>query len=133
LTKGFNDAYPLVNRYREAVLPSAQQLRQASGGASCLIMAPLDRSERNGLGLVEGNRLIPRIIASQREIAGELGCAFFDTYAGMGGEGSIGTWASSGLAGGDLVHPTPEGAELIGRGLFDALERAFGLYNSRSR
>lgn len=115
----------LVDRYRSEVLPAVRSLRRASGGASCLLVAPMDRAMRNATGRAVSSPLIPRIIGAQRAIAREVGCAYFDTYSAMGGEGSMRAWASAGLAGGDLVHPTREGSELLGRGLFNALERAF--------
>ncbi len=133
LTFGANESNRpgLVDRYRQSVLPAVRQLRRASQGTSCLIMAPMDRASRDDGGRAESNDLIPRIIEAQREIAAEVGCAYFDTFGGMGGEGSMRRWASAGLAGGDLVHPSPRGAELIGQGLFDALERAFQRHRAR--
>jgi lysophospholipase L1-like esterase len=116
----------LVARYRSAVLPAVRRLVKASAGASCLIMAPMDRGWRTdeGGGKVV-NDMIPTIVEAQREIASEAGCAFFDTFEGMGGQGSIRRWAAKGLAGGDQVHPTKLGGALIAQHLFEALERAF--------
>ena len=35
---------------------------------------------------------IPRIVALQQRVAHETGCAFFDTYTAMGGEGTMARW-----------------------------------------
>jgi lysophospholipase L1-like esterase len=130
LTFGANESNRpgLVARYRTAVLPAVRQLRRASHGASCLIMAPMDRGMRHDGGEAEPNALIPTIVEAQRGIARDTGCAFFDTFAGMGGSGSMRRWVAAGLAGGDMVHPTKEGGALIGRELFEAVERAFDRY-----
>ena len=50
----------------------------------------------------------------------------------MGGEGSMARWfkVRPQLGGGDLTHPTPRGAEVLGDLLSDALVRA---YEARAR
>lgn len=115
----------LVEQYQETVVPILGRLREASGGASCLVMSALDRGERLSSGGVRTNPLVKTIVAEQRRAARAAGCAFFDTFAAMGGEQAMWRWSRAGLASGDLVHPTPEGAELIGRGLFQALEQSY--------
>jgi lysophospholipase L1-like esterase len=115
----------LVNRYMESVVPILRQIRHASLNASCLVVAPLDRGERLADGTVRSNPNVVRIVETQREAAAAAGCAFFNTFEAMGGPSSMLRWSRAGLASSDLTHPTPEGAELIGQGLFEALERAF--------
>lgn len=115
----------LVDRYRETITPVFEQVRRASNGASCLVVAPLDRGERLADGTVRSHRNVARIVAAQRQAAFDAGCAFFDTHAAMGGVNSMRRWSRDGLASSDMIHPTSDGAELIGRGLFRALERAF--------
>lgn len=118
----------IVANYRERLQPLLEQIRQASRGASCLVVSPLDRGERLADGTVRSNPNVTRIVASQREAAAAAGCAFFNTYEAMGGETAMLSWSRAGLASSDLTHPTPEGADLIGRGLFEALERAYAAY-----
>jgi lysophospholipase L1-like esterase len=118
----------LVANYREHLQPILQEIRQGTGGASCLVVSPLDRGERLADGSVRSNPNVARIVARQREAAAAAGCGFFNTYEAMGGDTAMLRWSRAGLASSDLTHPTPEGAELIGRGLFEALERAFATY-----
>ena len=61
-----------------------------------------------------------RIVAAQKKVAKDTGVAFFNTFEAMGGEGSMGTWVKKGLAGGDLTHPSPQGAEVLAPYPFDA-------------
>ena len=51
----------------------------------------------------------------------------------MGGEGSMARWfkARPQLGGGDLTHPTPLGAEVIGDMLVDALVNAYEAFARR--
>lgn len=123
----------LVDRYRAEVLPALQSLQRGSGGASCLLVGPMDRGMRDARGAVRSHPIIRQITQAQREVAFEAGCAYLDTFTAMGGDGAIRRWLGLGLAGGDLVHPTPDGSEAIGRGLFVALERAFTRYRERTR
>jgi len=60
------------------------------------------------------------------------GAAFWNTFDAMGGEGSMARWvkAKPQLGGGDLTHPTPLGAEVLGDMLSDALIAAFERYKT---
>ncbi|MEZ4465887.1 MAG: hypothetical protein R3F43_15850 [bacterium] len=51
--------------------------------------------------------MVKRIVLAQRRASYEQGCAFWNTWEAMGGEGSMAKWYKSGLGGGDLTHPTP--------------------------
>lgn len=78
----------------------------------------------SGDGVVcQGTGPIPDIIEVQREAAFEAGCAYFDTYAWMGGPGSMTRWrrARPPLAAGDLVHLTFAGYRAVAHGIHKAL------------
>lgn len=99
---------------------------------ACLVMAPLDHGERKGSRIVT-QQIVPRMVQAQREVAHEEGCAFFDTFAAMGGEGSAGRWfrSSPRLMSGDLAHLTHRGHKVIGEHLFRALVQAYVAYRRR--
>ena len=99
------------------------RLREALPGVSILIMAPMDRAERNPDGEIVTMPTIPRIVAAQRKLALETGCAFFNTFLAMGGEGSALRWykVSPRLMSGDFTHPTRGGADRVARLLVEAL------------
>jgi hypothetical protein len=52
----------------------------------------------------------------------------------MGGEGTIARWyagvSGERLVGGDLMHPKPRGAELVGTLVSDALTKGYERYQS---
>jgi lysophospholipase L1-like esterase len=119
--------------YEQALAGLVDELRDASGGAPVLVVAPLDRAESKGGRLVT-KQVILDLVAIQRRVALAHGAAFFDTFSAMGGEGSMAKWFKTRpqLAGGDLTHPTPLGAEVLGDMLSDALVHAYEAYLARA-
>ncbi|MET0391362.1 MAG: GDSL-type esterase/lipase family protein [Polyangiales bacterium] len=100
---------------------------------SCLLFGPLDQGERNPRGDVVTLRSLPGIVDVQRRVAAEQGCAFFDTYKGMGGQGAVGRWyrARPRLFSPDFRHATPAGYALIGDMYYRALLKGFADHLSR--
>ena len=108
------------------------ELHEIAGSASLLLVAPLDRAEvRNGR--LSTRRVIVDLVALQRRAALGHGAGFWDTFDAMGGEGAMARWvkARPQLAGEDLTHPTPLGAEVIGEMLSAALVEAFERWQDR--
>jgi lysophospholipase L1-like esterase len=106
-------------QYADELRLAITRIRTASPGTPILIMSPMDRGERAGLNDIETMATIPEIVAIQRQVAAETHSAFFDTYDAMGGNGTMSRWfaASPRLVTADLLHPTPQGAAIVG-GLF---------------
>ncbi len=111
-----NDTREVVRRIR-AVMPEA----------SILFVGPMDRGKHSPGGAIITRPTIPRLVAAQRRLAAETGCAFFDTFTAMGGEGTVAHWRETKptLMGGDLTHPTWQGSEIVGSLIHDALLRAY--------
>jgi hypothetical protein len=99
---------------------------------ACLIMAPLDHGERRGQQIVT-REIVPLLVEAQREVAADEGCAFFDTYAAMGGEGSMGRWARAEpkLGSGDLSHLSYHGHKVIGAMVYGALLQGYRDFRGR--
>jgi lysophospholipase L1-like esterase len=116
------------NDLREVV----RRVRAALPKTAILIMAPMDRGKRGPGGGIITLPAIPKIVEMQRRVAQETGSAFFDTYRAMGGEGTIARWYAGvngvRLVGGDLMHPKPPGAEIVGTLLSDAMMKGFDRY-----
>ena len=112
--------------YERALGDLVDELRDAAPGASILIAAPLDRAEWKD-GRVATRPVIPDLVSIQRRVAIAHGAAFWDTFEAMGGDGSMVRWFRTRpqLAGMDLTHPTPRGAEVLGDLLANALVRAY--------
>lgn len=104
-------AYSMVD-YERTAREVIQKVRRAAPGSSCLLVGPMDRADKHG-DTYSTRPVIPELNRIQKQLAGELGCAFFDTFRAMGGFGSMGVWIQRGLGGKDLVHPTNEGAAVL--------------------
>jgi len=61
------------------------------------------------------------LVHRQRRAALAKGCAFWDTYAWMGGKGASKAWNKRGLMMKDFQHPTTAGATRIADALYRAL------------
>lgn len=117
------ERYPL-DQYELTMRGVIAQVRAALPNASCLLVGPMDRADRRG-DVYTSRPVIPKLVAAQRKVAAELGCGFFDTFAAMGGTGSMGTWVQRGLGGADLAHPSSAGAEVIGDWVYQALIESY--------
>jgi lysophospholipase L1-like esterase len=115
--------------YEKALAGLIDELREAAGGAPVLVVSPLDRGEMRG-GRITTKPVILDLVAIQRRVAQAHGAAFYDTFTAMGGDGSMARWYKTRpqLAGGDLTHPTPVGAEVVGAMLSEALVRGYEAY-----
>jgi lysophospholipase L1-like esterase len=112
--------------HRRAFLRTLGMLRRAAPGASCLVVGPPDRATK---AVVRRRRVwqttaaLAPIITAERQAALESGCAFWNTFAAMGGSGTMRRWAvlDPPLAGDDRVHLTSSGYRLLADALASAL------------
>ncbi|MRR13483.1 hypothetical protein EG835_13760, partial [bacterium] len=113
-------------RYEKEYAEAIRRVRTALPGASILVMAPMDRGVRLEDGSIGTLPAIRRLASVQRRIARENGCAVFDTFAAMGGEGTMGRWYESAprLVTGDFTHTTKPGSDRVARLLVGALRAA---------
>lgn len=87
-------------------------IRLAVPKASCLVVSPLDQLDWRD-DKMPARASIPAMVEAQHRAALANGCAFWDTYAWMGGKGSSAGWYKRGLIVKDFQHPTSEGADRI--------------------
>jgi lysophospholipase L1-like esterase len=126
-----SEAPGLAANYEKTLSNVVSMIKAAAPNASILIAAPLDRAETAEGGGLRTKPIIKKLVAAQRNVAKETGVAFWNTFEAMGGEGSMAKWAKSGLGGGDLTHPSPQGAEALGDLLFKSLTTGFDAWQSR--
>jgi lysophospholipase L1-like esterase len=102
-------------QYEKELRIAIGRLQRAVPDASILVMSPMDRGQRTGPGEIETMATIPRIVEIQRRVARETGCGFFDTFAAMGGQGTMARWygAQPRLVSADFIHPFPAGGKRI--------------------
>ncbi len=69
--------------------------------ASCLVIGPSDRADAESR--------IPPIVEAMNGVANESGCMFWNTWAVMGGKGSLAKWRDEKKAAADGIHLVPKG------------------------
>lgn len=108
------------------------QAMRAVPGASCLIVAAMDRARNSEWGLITVP-IIPHIVEQQRKTALDVGCAFWNAFEAMGGKGSMARWVRRGLGQADLTHPTSVGADIIGNWIYQAIIKDYQKYLDEQR
>jgi lysophospholipase L1-like esterase len=103
------------------------RIREALPHASLLLMGPMDRGTMNAAGEIVTPESLQTLIAVQQKVAAETGCAFFNTFDAMGGEGTMGRWyhAQPRLVSADFMHPLPAGAAKVGALFEGALMQSY--------
>ncbi len=122
-----------MERYDKELRAVVQRVRTALPQASVLIVSPMDRGKRVPGGRVITLPSIPKIVELQRRVARETNCAFLDLFAAMGGDSTMARWheGRKHLVGGDLTHPTAEGAQTVGTLIYMALLERYNEYKIR--
>jgi lysophospholipase L1-like esterase len=123
------ELFPL-DQYASTMKAVLQQVKTALPKSACLLVGPLDRSEKKG-DAFRSRPVVPKLAAIQRKVAGEVGCGYWDTLGAMGGFGAMATWYQRGLGGADLAHPSSAGAELLGTWVYLALMDGYEGYRTR--
>jgi len=107
--------------YFKGQLKTIQRLRP---NAMIIVIGPSDMST-----LIEAEYrtypLLPLFVDNLREMTKEIGGAYFDMYAAMGGEDAMVSWVEKGLASKDYVHFTPKGASIATQKFYDAFMTSF--------
>lgn len=124
------DPYLNPDAYKQELRTILRNLRGNDRSMSCLMFAPLDQGEKNERGTVETVEILPRIIEAQAEVARSEGCAFYNAWQAMGGEGSMWRWYKHRprWATSDFRHATPEGYDVMGEMFYKALLKGFAEY-----
>lgn len=121
-------------RYEKDLREVVARVRAALPDVSILIVSPMDRGTHAPGGRVITLESIPKIVEMQHRVATETNSGFLNMFAAMGGEGTMARWHSGKkhLVGGDLTHPTADGAETVGVILYGALVEGYAKYDARS-
>jgi lysophospholipase L1-like esterase len=125
------ELFPL-DQYASTMKDVLKQVRTALPNSSCLLVGPMDRADKKGNGY-SSRPVVPKLAAIQRQVAAEVGCAYWDTLSAMGGLGSMGIWVQRGLGGADLAHPSSTGADVLGRWIYLAMMEGYANYRSRGQ
>jgi len=108
-----------------------ERLRKQAPKAAILVLGPADRELRQGRSRraawvpYDG---IDRIIRAQRAVCRQMGCAYWDERARMGGFGTMREWVSVGWGQGDHTHFTGEGYNELAASLFSDIVQQYNRY-----
>lgn len=101
-------------------------MRQSAPDAACLAVSPIDAAKATAAGAKLTTRpQLLTVVAIEKEVAREKGCAYFDLFAAMGGKGSLQRFRRAGYVHDDLVHPKGRGGDILGQLFADALLNAW--------
>ena len=131
-TNESNSAAFVEKQYEHELRLAIGRIRTALPNVSILVMSPMDRGERHGIDDIETMATIPEIVSIQKRVAADAGCAFFDTYDAMGGDGTMARWYTGRpkMVGADLIHPTPQGAGIIAQVFVKDLLEGYDKYRA---
>ncbi|HEY0134454.1 MAG TPA: GDSL-type esterase/lipase family protein [Nannocystis sp.] len=112
-----------IETYRKQLREVLARIHRAAPSASCMLIGPGDFPFRAADGTFTPRPRDALIVAAQREVAAEAGCAFWDAMQFMGGELSMVTWAAAqpAMANSDHLHLSRRGYVRMGMALTDAL------------
>jgi lysophospholipase L1-like esterase len=105
-----------------------ERCRRLAPKAAILVIGPPDRELRAGRKGWAPFAGVDRIVAAQRAICKQMGCAYWDTRSRMGGFGSMHDWVSVQWAQADHTHFTGEGYDELAGALFMDIVQQYNTY-----
>ncbi len=129
-TNESNYGYLPYTEYTHGYSLVIHRIREALPDVSILIMSPIDRGARDDDGDIVTIPSIPILVAAQESVARAENVAFFNTFAAMGGMGTMARWYDDQprLVTGDFTHPSYTGAAQLGSMLVNALLKGYEDY-----
>jgi lysophospholipase L1-like esterase len=115
---------PSYSWYENNLVKIINTLKKSAPGIQVLVIGVSDMARKKA-GSWGSFETIPRVIEAQRRACIRTNSAFWDMYQVMGGKNAILAWSKTSppLAGKDMIHLTPKGAQVVGEFLFQAIQR----------
>ena len=110
-----------ISTFESSMREVLERFARTLPDASCVIMGPGDFPIVNDDGELEPRPRLDEIRDIERRLAGEYGCAFWNSLAFMGGHGAKAAWLEAGLGKDDYLHLTRRGYVRMGMAITDAL------------
>ena len=116
--------------YRAQITKWLTRVKALSPDSDILLIGPIESVNTwHGKALAMVETL--EVIRIQREVAKELGLAFFDSYEHLGGEGQMFEMVKTGLAISDHTHLTVKGGDVFAEGFYTSLMNAYKAFTGR--
>lgn len=117
--------------YEEKLKLVMKQVMAALPDASYMLVGPPDMASKEDGG---GSKpMVPILIKHQKNCADELGWAYWNQYKAMGGGGSMASWVAAGLGNPDMIHPTGQGGNVLGKMQYLAVMEKYEAYKDSKR
>ncbi|MFN3316321.1 MAG: hypothetical protein ACK40K_05880, partial [Raineya sp.] len=117
--------------YENKLVEEILFLKKNIPNVSFLLIGTSDRSYKTPKGYAS-YPAIELLRDTQKRIAAQTGCAFWDLYEAMGGKNSMPIWVAEDLAAKDFIHFKPKGAELVGNMLSEAILQEYNKFRGFS-
>jgi lysophospholipase L1-like esterase len=113
--------------YENTLVRIIQTMKKSAPGIQVLVIGVSDMARKKD-GQWSSFETIPRVIQAQKRACARSNSAFWDMHQVMGGKNSILAWSKTNppLAGKDMIHLTPKGAQVAGEFLFQAIQSQMG-------
>jgi hypothetical protein len=102
-----------------------QRLRRAAPDVDCLMVSPMDAARVKTSGEMTSKPEVREVLAVIKKVAAAQGCAFWDMWGSMGGDGSLERWWNAKMINPDMIHPRGYGGDLLGELMVTALMEAY--------
>jgi lysophospholipase L1-like esterase len=113
-----------IDRYGRSIALQIRNFKKWCPDASIVLIGPSDMCQKVDLDYITFPNL-EKVRDALKQAAFDEKIAYFDTYAFMGGAGSMRKWVEEmqpPLAGPDYIHFTPKGSRKAGEGIVRAIE-----------
>ena len=113
--------------YQSGLRKVLKRFKAEFPNASILIVGSTDKSYKNPKGKMVTNPGVPFLVETQRKLAAEFGCAFWNLYQDMGGYNSMVGWVDGNavLANKDYTHLNGAGAKRIAQMLYNRIINSY--------
>ncbi len=118
-----NETMANYSWYSSGLRKVLYRLKKEFPNASFLIVGASDKAYKNPDGVMATNPGVPFLVETQRKLANEFGCAFWNLYQDMGGYNSMLGWVDGQtvFANKDYTHLNGAGAKRMANMLYNRL------------
>lgn len=106
-------------------------IKRMNPDAFVVVIGPSDMSDLDD-GIYSTYKFLPYCVEQMKKATMESGSAFWNLYAGMGGQNSMPSWVEKGLAGNDYIHFSNQGAKIASQLFYDAFIAEYAKWNKNN-
>lgn len=120
------------SNYVRGMKSAIARLKQCYPDSDILLMGVTDRAEKVN-GAFVSSRGVLALAAAQQQLARDAGVVFWNSLAGMGGEGSMTRMVEKGWAAKDYTHLSFKGGRFVAGAFMKAFENEYKYYEAKRK